>query len=84
MSARCDSGIANGRAATPQNGLPILCNFRDKGMCIYTGGCGTARRIPTVAVRVRAHIMSCGICGGQSDTFFSEYFCFSCHLFKKI
>jgi hypothetical protein len=25
-------------------------------------------RLPTVAIRVRAHVRSCGICGGQSGT----------------
>jgi hypothetical protein len=27
-----------------------------------------SRRLPTAAVRVRAQVKSCGICGGQSDT----------------
>jgi hypothetical protein len=40
-----------------------------------------SRRLPTTAARVRGQVMSCGICGGQSDTgagFPPEYFGFPC------
>jgi hypothetical protein len=36
----------------------------DKGRAIAQE---VSRRLPTAAARVRAQVMSCGICGGQSD-----------------
>jgi hypothetical protein len=46
-----------------------------------------SRWLPTAAVRVRARIWSCGICGGQVALWqvFSEYFSFPCQsLFRQL
>jgi hypothetical protein len=49
----------------------VTYEFRLTG--IYNDGMGRAiaqadiRRLPTAAARVRAHVRSCRICGGQSD-----------------
>jgi hypothetical protein len=42
-----------------------------------------SRRLPTATARVRSQVLSCGICGGQSDTgsgVYSEYVSFPCQL----
>jgi hypothetical protein len=43
-------------------------------------------RPPTAAARVRAQVMSCGICGGQNTQgqIFSEYCGFPCHSFHRL
>jgi hypothetical protein len=39
-----------------------------------------SHQLPTVAARVQAQVMSCGICSGESSTGVgSEYFDLSCH-----
>lgn len=74
MLARFDSSITNDHATVPQNDLPIWCNFRDEGICMCSDGRVIAqvvsRRLPAAALRVRAHIKSCGIYGRLSSRIF--------------
>jgi hypothetical protein len=61
--------------------LFTLKEFQSKVMPICSGRAiaqAVSRRLPTMAVRVRARVISCGICGGQSGMgqVFSEHFSF--------